>query len=71
MVCSLPPTTTTACAGADGYLFDVITNGKGLMLGLKDRLTLKNAGQSSFMFVHSSSRKMRAQTHSLTRNALS
>ncbi|MGB0258242.1 MAG: c-type cytochrome [Coraliomargarita sp.] len=24
---------------SDGYLFDVITNGKGLMLGLKDRLT--------------------------------
>ena len=24
---------------ADGYIFDVITNGKGLMYGLKDRLT--------------------------------
>ncbi len=24
---------------SDGYLFDVITNGKGLMFGLKDRLT--------------------------------
>ena len=25
----------------DGYIYDVITNGKGLMYGLKDRLSIK------------------------------
>ena len=34
----------------DGYIFDVIKNGKGLMLPLNDRISQKKVGRLSFMF---------------------